>query len=113
MSTDSATSLNPRLQSILVGVQGRMAERQNTTEADDAPPSPQLHSILAGVQSRHGDENGDGTHEFLTDTDGDGLVDTQQRIDDDTGEELSKSESPDLEDTIKDVWHMVTGFFSD
>ncbi|KAG9087904.1 hypothetical protein FS749_002565 [Ceratobasidium sp. UAMH 11750] len=52
MSTESTTSLNPRLQSILVGVQGRMAERQNTTQADDAPPSPQLQSILARVQSR-------------------------------------------------------------
>ncbi|KAG9087905.1 hypothetical protein FS749_002566 [Ceratobasidium sp. UAMH 11750] len=76
-------------------------------------PVATMTALDGTVTQGHEAENGDGTHEFLTDTDGDGLVDTQQRIDDDTGEELSESESLDLEDTIKDVWHMVTGFFSD
>ncbi|KAG8739230.1 hypothetical protein FRC10_005861 [Ceratobasidium sp. 414] len=38
MSTDSATSPNPQLQSTLAGVQGRMAERQDATQADDTHP---------------------------------------------------------------------------
>ncbi|CAE6533708.1 unnamed protein product [Rhizoctonia solani] len=76
-----------------------------------APPATMT---VDGDQDVHGysvDED-DGTHKFLYDTDHNGVVDHEAVVDDETNEQISDSESLDLEEMAGVLLDAIGNFFS-